>query len=197
MELQQESAETKLSPGKTYSLLGIKSGTNVSVKSSSLPDTALTRSNPELITRLLIAVLLTHVVVLGLALLIKGPLEAPANALAPPNPAKAPWYFLWLQELIADTTVKVGSHVINGGFVGGILIPTVALALLAVWPFVDRSPNDAIGVWFHRSRWLQNTVFTIGVVTVIALIILAAYLRGPFWNFYWFGEPWPQLPNLF
>ncbi len=194
---EQEGAEIRPSPTKTYSLLGVKEGTSLSVKSSTLPDSVLTRSNPELLSRLLIAIILTYVVVLGLALLIKGPLEAPANPLSPPNPAKAPWYFLWLQELIADTTVRIGDTVINGGFVGGILIPTVVLVLLAVWPFVDRSPDAAIGVWFHRSRWLQNALFTVGVITVVALIILAAYLRGPFWKIYWFGEPWPKLPPLF
>lgn len=194
---EQEGAEVKPNPTKTYTLLGIKEGTTLSVRSSALPDRLLTRSNPDLIARLLIAIILTHVVILGLALVIKGPLEAPANPLSPPNPAKAPWYFLWLQELIADTTVKIGTYVINGGFVGGILIPTLVLAILAAWPFVDRSPDAAIGVWFHRSRRLQNLLFTIGVITVIALIILAAYLRGPFWKFYWFGEPWPELPPLF
>ncbi len=194
---QQRPEEVQPGPTKTYSLLGIKEGTSLSVKSSALPDSLLTRTNPEMISRLLIAIILTHVVILGTAILFKGPLEAPANPLFPPNPAKAPWYFLWLQELIADTTVKVGSYVINGGFVGGILIPTVVFGFLAVWPFLDRSPDAAIGVWFHRSRWLQNSLFTVGVVIVVALIILAAYLRGPFWKLYWFGTPWPQMPTLF
>ncbi len=185
------------SPTKTYTLLGIKEGTTLSVKSSALPDSLLARSIPELTTRLLIVILLTHVVILGVSLYVTAPLEAPANPLAPPNPAKAPWYFLWLQELIADTTLKVGTYVINGGFIGGILIPTIALAVLAIWPFLDRSPDAAIGVWFHRSRWLQNVLFTIGVIIVLVLIIVAAYLRGPFWNLYWFGEPWPQVPELY
>ncbi|MDQ7783512.1 MAG: cytochrome b N-terminal domain-containing protein [Desulfomonilaceae bacterium] len=189
--------ELKPSSTKTYTLLGIKEGTTLSVRSSALPDSLLARANPELTTRLLIVMLLTHVVTLGVSLYVAAPLEAPANPLAPPNPAKAPWYFLWLQELIADTTLTVGTYVINGGFVGGILIPTIALAVLAVWPFLDRSPDDAMGVWFHRSRWLQNVVFTIGVIAVIGLIIVAAYLRGPFWELYWFGEPWPQVPKLY
>jgi cytochrome b-561 len=189
--------EVQPSPTKTYTLLGIKEGTTLSVRSSALPDSLLARANPELTTRLLIVILLTHVVILGISLYVAAPLEAPANPLAPPNPAKAPWYFLWLQELIADTTLKVGSYVINGGFVGGILIPSIVLAVLAVWPFLDRSPDAAIGVWFHRSRWLQNVLFSVGVIIVVGLIILAAYLRGPFWNLYWFGEQWPQVPKLY
>jgi quinol-cytochrome oxidoreductase complex cytochrome b subunit len=197
LQYRENADQLKPSPTKTYTLLGVKQGTTLSVKSSALPDSLLTRANPELISRLVIAILLTHVVVLAIALYVKAPLEPPANPLFPPNPAKAPWYFLWLQELIADTTVKLGSYVINGGFVGGILIPTLALGILAVWPFVDTSPDEARGVWFHRSRWLQNILFSVGVLTVIGLIILAAYFRGPFWELYWIGEPWPELPKLY
>ena len=199
LTLLQENQQVELnpSPTKTYTLLGIKEGTTLSVRSSSLPDSLLVHANPELTTRLLIAILLTHVVILAVSLCVTAPLEAPANPLFPPNPAKAPWYFLWLQELIADTTLKAGNYVVNGGFVGGILIPTIALAGLAVWPFLDKSPDGAIGVWFHRARWPQNVIFSIGVIIVIGLIILAAYFRGPFWNLYWFNEPWPQVPKLY
>jgi cytochrome b-561 len=192
-------AEKVVSPtgAKTYTLLGIKEGTTLSVKSSLLPDSSLTRANPDLLLRLVLAILITNIIVLGFAIYVRAPLEAPANAWSPPNPAKAPWYFLWLQELIADTTFRIGSFVVNGGFVGGILIPTLVLGILAIWPFIDRSPDEAIGVWFHRSRRLQNILFTIGALAVIGLIIVGAFLRGPFWKFYWFGEPWPQIPPLF
>lgn len=185
------------SPTKTYSLLGVKEGTTLSIRSNILPNSLLARANPELTTRLLIVTLLTYVIILGVSLYVTAPLEAPANPMSPPNPAKAPWYFLWLQELIADTTFKIGDFSINGGFVGGILIPTIALAVLAAWPFLDRSPDAAIGVWFHKSRTLQNVLFAVGVIIIIGLIILAAYLRGPFWKIYWFGEPWPQVPKLY
>jgi quinol-cytochrome oxidoreductase complex cytochrome b subunit len=195
--LQNAGAEVRPSPTKTYTLLGMKEGSTLSVRSSLLPDSLMTRANPELIVRLLIAVVLTHIIIFGLALYVRAPLEVPANAWYPPNPAKAPWYFLWLQELIADTTVRIGNYVVNGGFVGGILIPTIVLGVLAVWPFLDRSPDQAIGTWFHRSRWIQNVVFSIGALIIIALIIVGAFLRGPFWKFYWFGQPWPTVPPLY
>jgi len=179
---------------KTYMLLGVKKETNLSVTGDDLPEHVLTRSNRMLFGRLILCFALTHVVILGLSLIFQSPLGEQANPFRLPNPAKAPWYFLWLQELAALTTFKVGSWVINGGFIGGVLIPVVAAGILAVWPFFDKSPDASLGVWFHHSRLLQNIVFSIFVVAVIGLILVGVYLRGPFWNFYWFGHPWPQIP---
>ena len=80
----------------------------------------------------------------------RAPLEAPANPLVTPNPAKAPWYFLWLQELVTITTVRIGSFTVNGALIGGILLPGVLVLLLAAWPYLDRSSAYAAAVWFSR-----------------------------------------------
>ena len=53
----------------------------------------------------------------------RSPLEEPANALVTPNPAKAPWYFLWLQEIVTDTTFTIGGFTVNGAFLGGVILP--------------------------------------------------------------------------
>ena len=58
-----------------------------------------------------------------MSVFIASPLEEPANALVTPNPAKAPWYFLWLQEIVTDTTIRIGSFTLNGAFVGGVILP--------------------------------------------------------------------------
>ena len=71
---------------------------------------------------------------------MRSPLEEAANALVTPNPAKAPWYFLWLQEIVADTTIRIGSFTINGAFIGGVLLPGLLVTLLTAWPWLDRSP---------------------------------------------------------
>ena len=84
-------------------------------------------------------------------LLFNAPLEEAANAAVTPNPAKAPWYFVWLQELVASTTVSIGSHwTISGGFLGGIIVPGFLLVVLAVWPWLDRSPRSAEGGGFRK-----------------------------------------------
>jgi hypothetical protein len=114
-----------------------------------------------------------------------------------PIPAKAPWYFLWLQELTAITTIKIGEFTLSGGLIGGILIPGFLLLLAIFWPFLDKSPKEAIGVWFHKTRRIQNIIFIIISVAIIILLIVGTYLRGPYWEFYWPWQPWPEIPTFY
>jgi cytochrome b-561 len=107
-EKQKSSTPVKT---KTYSLLGITSGQTVHVQTSYVDeDQHLTESSPSLTLRLLSVALATLFLTSLLAFMVHAPLEQAANPLVTPNPAKAPWYFLWLQELVADTTVHLGSY---------------------------------------------------------------------------------------
>ncbi|MDH3629003.1 MAG: cytochrome b N-terminal domain-containing protein [Acidobacteriota bacterium] len=132
---ETEPAQPKKS--KTYSILGIAAGTTVQVsdpttlnKDNSLPAT------PHMTTRLLWVTLLTVAVTLALALFIPAPLEGPANPEVTPNPAKAPWYFLGLQELVGYSALM-----------GGVIIPGIVVMGLALIPFMDREQRS-IGTWF-------------------------------------------------
>ena len=87
------------------------------------------------------------------------------------------------------------SFTINGAFLGGVLLPGALLALLTLWPWLDRSPAAAAGAWFARSRRRQNVVFLILVAAVLILTIVGTFLRGPYWHFYWPWQPWPELPS--
>ncbi len=190
--------EIPVSPTKTYSLLGVTEGTTIQVATTEvLDENNSVRSSPHLIRRIALVFLISTIITLGLGILSPAPLEEPANPSVTPIPAKAPWYFLWLQELTAITTLKIGKITISGGLIGGILIPGLLLLLAVVWPFLDRSPKEAIGVWFHKSRRIQNAVFIFICVAIIILIIIGVYLRGPYWNFYWPWQPWPEMPTLF
>jgi hypothetical protein len=102
---------------------------------------------------------------------------------------------LWLQELVAITTIRIGSFSISGGLIGGILIPGVLLALGAFWPFFDRSPAAAEGTWFARGRKAQNLVFAVIFLVIVILILIGVYVRGPYWNLYWPWQEWPLLPR--
>ncbi|MCL6650575.1 MAG: cytochrome B6, partial [Chloroflexi bacterium] len=113
-----------------------------------------------------------------------------------PNPAKAPWYFLWLQELVALTTVRIGTYTLNGAFVGGVLIPGLLILWSAIWPYLDRSSTASVGVWFPTERRRQNLVFLLIVAGILVLIVTGT-LRGPYWEFYWPWEPWPEIPRRF
>jgi quinol-cytochrome oxidoreductase complex cytochrome b subunit len=191
-------AEPKEMPrSKSYSLFGLTPGTSVAVMSSmGLEERGQVASSPNLTRRMILVFLVVFNVTLAMALLFNAPLEGPANPAVTPNPAKAPWYFVWLQELVSSTTVHLGSFTISGGFLGGILVPGVLLAALILWPFFDRSPAGVEGVWFARERTRQNAAFAIITVAIIILIIVGVYLRGPYWHLYWPWSPRPVLPQV-
>ena len=183
---------------KTYALLGITSGRTVAVETSYIDqDKDLVESSPNLTRRLLFVALGTILVNIFLAFLIQAPLEEAANPLVTPNPAKAPWYFLWLQELVADTTIHIGSYTISGAFVGGILIPGLLALLLAAWPYLDRSSAAAAGVWFVKERRRQNLVFLSVVLAILLLTVVGTFMRGPSWHLYWPWQSWPPAPTRF
>ena len=160
--------------------------------SSGLEKDEVLRRTPMFLIRLIWVSLGTVALTILLALFVSIPLNAPANPVMAENPAKAPWFLLWLQELVARTTISVGQYRINGGFVGGVFIPGLLLTWLALVPFFDNSPPAATGVWFHRSRLRQNIVFTIILLAIICLIFFTYFCRGPNWVFYWPWEAWPE-----
>jgi len=191
-------AEPKATPqSKSYSLFGLTPGTSVAVMSSmGLEERDQVASSPNLTRRMILVFLTVFNLTLLLAMLFNAPLEGPANPSVTPNPAKAPWYFVWLQELVSSTTVHLGSITLSGGLLGGILLPAILLAALIAWPFFDRSPANAEGVWFPRQRNRQNAVFAIVSVAIVILIIVGLYLRGPYWHLYWPWSPRPVLPRV-
>jgi cytochrome b-561 len=187
---------TPPSATKSYSLFGVTRGATIqTLASTDLEDEDVAFSSPELVRRIVLVFLLVFNVTLLLSIFFDAPLEEAANAAVTPNPAKAPWYFLWLQELVASTTVRIGGFSVSGGFIGGILVPGVLLALAAAWPFLDRTPGTTEGLWFARERRRQNVVFALITAGMIALIMVSVYLRGPSWGLYWPWQPWPPAPS--
>jgi quinol-cytochrome oxidoreductase complex cytochrome b subunit len=189
---------SEAAPTKTYSLFGLTAGTSIQVRSSTeLEEEDTTFAAPDLARRIALVFLLVLNVTLLLALLFGAPLEEAANPVVTPNPAKAPWYFLWLQELVAGTTIRVKGFAISGGLIGGIVVPAVLLLLLAAWPFLDRSPASSEGVWFAPARRRQNAVYAIITLLIVALIAVGVLMRGPSWGLYWPWQSWPQPPANF
>jgi quinol-cytochrome oxidoreductase complex cytochrome b subunit len=83
---------------------------------------------------------------------------------------------------------------LNGAFVGGVLLPGLLIGLLTAWPWLDKSSHLATGVWLPRVRARQNTVFLLVVLGILILTFIGMALRGPYWNFYWPWEAWPDIP---
>jgi cytochrome b-561 len=181
---------------KTYTLLGVARGTGPTIRASSVeaPDSTV-NSVPDLTRRIAIVVLGTIAAVSIFAVFVHSPLEEAANPLVTPNPAKAPWYFLWLQEIVTDTTIKLGSFTVNGAFVGGVILPGILAGLMAAWPWIDGSPGAAAGRWLPRSRRTQNLVFLLVVLAVLVLTFIGTFCRGPYWHLYWPWQSWPVLPT--
>lgn len=129
---------------------------------------------PHLLIRHLVVAVATLLVVLILGLLFDAPLRDVANPFETPNPEKAPWYFAALQELL--------SHF--HPLVAGVLVPGMVIIGLAALPFMDRSPYLA-----PRQRKVSVWVFTIFLVTWIALTVVGFAFRGPNWGWVW---PWVE-----
>lgn len=130
---------------------------------------------PNLFMAELLVFLITVAGVLVVSLFFNAPLEQPVNVMHPPNPAKAPWYFLGLQEQVSYSA-----------FWGGVGIPTIEVLLLLIVPYIDRK-IAGVGRWFARERLLANFLFLTFVIVNIILIIIGTFFRGPNWEFV---SPW-------
>ncbi|WP_243372673.1 menaquinol oxidoreductase [Geotalea sp. SG265] len=157
---------------KTYSLMAIVEGESLHVERG--PENTV-QTWPHLMVRELLLFLVVLLAILGVSLLFNAPLEEAANPLHSTNPAKAPWYFVGIQELVSYSA-----------FLGGILVPAAIVVGLLLLPYLDRSPKG-IGVWFSADRKLANTLFTVFVVAMVVLIFIGQFLRGPNWIIRW---PW-------
>jgi menaquinol-cytochrome c reductase cytochrome b/c subunit len=100
--------------------------------------------------------------------LVKAPLLGLADFNKTPNPSKAPWYFLGLQELLTMFNPQIA----------GVLIPGVALILLMFAPFIDKNPSSK-----PSDRKFAIAIFTIFVLMWAVLVILGSFFRGPGFNF--------------
>lgn len=185
-------------PSKTYSLLGITGGTSVDVQNVSIDDEKeKVPSSPHLTVRLTVVTLATLVVSILLTLLVRAPLEEAANPAVTPNPAKAPWYFLWLQELVTITTFTIGGITINGALIGGIILPGVLVLAAVLFPYFDKSPIKTIGKWLPKERKWQNIVFLIIVAAILILTFIGTFMRGPYWELYAPWQIWEHSPRKF
>jgi len=161
-------ASTSAAPARRFSLQGLVRGPFVKVDKID-PDTVF--SWPNLLIAELFVLLLTIAGVMLVSILFNAPLEQPVNVMHPPNPAKAPWYFLGLQEQVSYSA-----------FWGGIGVPGIELLLLVLLPFFDRG-KAGIGRWFARERLLANSIFLLFVIVNVILIVIGTFFRGANWQF--------------
>jgi hypothetical protein len=134
---------------------------------------------PDLVFKELLAAIGIIVVLIIWALLADAPLRAQADPSWTENPAKAPWYFLGLQELL----------VYFDPWLAGVVIPTlIVLGLMAI-PYIDIY-NPLSGQYGLSKRKKACAIFLCGFFLWCALIIVGTFFRGPSWHFYWPWESW-------
>jgi hypothetical protein len=75
------------------------------------------------------------------------------------------------------------------------VLPGLLVALLTIWPWLDRSSAGTAGLWLPNERRTQNIVFLAVVAVVLIFTIIGLYLRGPYWQFYWPWQAWPDIPS--
>jgi hypothetical protein len=134
---------------------------------------------PDLVIKeLLAAVGITVALIIG-ALLVDAPLGAQADPSWTENPAKAPWYFLGLQELL----------VYFDPWLAGVVIPTLIVAGLMAVPYIDIY-NPVSGQYGIIRRKKVCAIVLFGFFLWFGLIIVGTFFRGPSWHFYWPWESW-------
>ena len=173
--VQDEKDAEPIEDLKSYGLMNLVEGKTPPV--SQEPE-EMTTTWPHLIFLEFVLFILVAIVMMGLSVFFDAPLEEMANPAITPNPAKAPWYFLGVQELVSW----------GDPFWMGVFIPNLGVILLVLIPYLDRSQTGT-GIWLHPSRRVHNILFTTFAVVFIGLIIVGTFMRGPGWELYW---PWQQ-----
>lgn len=135
---------------------------------------------PDLVyTELICMVALTALLLLW-AIGLQAPLEEPASSVKTPNPSKAPWYFLGLQEML----------VYFDPWMAGVVLPSLVIFGLMAIPFLDYN-KAGNGYYTIKERMFAYLTFQFGFLVLwITLIVMGTFLRGPNWNFFGVYETW-------
>jgi hypothetical protein len=135
---------------------------------------------PDLVYEEFIAALICTAFLLAWGVAFAAPLEEPANAGKSPNPAKAPWYFLGLQEML----------VYFDPWIAGVALPGMIVTGLIAIPYIDNNKKGN-GYYTFAERKFAISTFLFGFLVLwVVLIFLGTFLRGPNWNFYGPYEVW-------
>jgi hypothetical protein len=135
---------------------------------------------PDLVYTELICLVVLTVVLIGWSMVLPAPLEDPANPQASPNPSKAPWYFLGLQEML----------VYYDPWLAGVVFPGLIIVGLGAIPYIDTNPKGNGYYTLKERKWEIGTFLFGFLILWILLVILGTFLRGPNWNFFGPYEYW-------
>jgi quinol---cytochrome c reductase cytochrome c subunit, bacillus type len=132
---------------------------------------------PTLVWREFLAGLAAFVFLMAVSIQVNAPLLAKANTAITPNPAKAPWYFVGLQELLERFPP----------IMAGVAFPTFVIVFMMLTPYLDRNPSRR-----PQDRKVAIAMFTIYLCLAVAFVLIGALMRGQAFNFdpkLLFGHP--------
>ena len=152
--------------GHTQRLLTVvKSGSIQEVKAAPVDKV---HTWPHLLAAEFVAALACTAFVFVFSIFVNAPLLQYANINKTPNPSKAPWYFLGLQELLT----------MFHPMIAGVTIPGVGLILLILSPYIDKNPSNK-----PEDRKFATSLMTIFLMFWAVLVIIGSFFRGPGFNF--------------
>ena len=135
---------------------------------------------PDLVYIELICMVALTALLIVWSIVLKAPLEEPANAVQTPNPSKAPWYFLGLQEMLLYFEP----------WMAGVVLPGLVLFGLSAIPYLDRNP-EGVGYYTIDQRKFAYVVYQFGFLGLwLVLIGIGTFIRGPNWEAFGIYETW-------
>ncbi|HYM07175.1 MAG TPA: hypothetical protein VEU11_11500 [Terriglobales bacterium] len=127
----------------------------------------------------LAAIIVTFILMIW-SITLNAPLEEPSNPTLTMNPAKAPWYFLGLQEML----------VYFDPWIAGVVMPTLIILGLMVIPYIDENPLGN-GYYTYKQRKFAIWTFIFGFIILwVTMIVIGTLIRGPGWMWFWPGTTW-------
>ncbi len=134
----------------------------------------------------LVTIIVTFILMVW-SITLDAPLEEPANPSLTMNPAKAPWYFLGLQEML----------VYFDPWMAGVVLPTLILIGLMAIPYMDTNPLGN-GYYTYKQRKFAIVTFCFGFIVLwLSMVVIGTFIRGPGWIWFWPGQTWDHNKLIF
>jgi hypothetical protein len=135
---------------------------------------------PNLVRVEFLGALFVMIILIFWSFLIDAPLEEPANPTLTPNPSKAPWYFLGLQEML----------VYFDPWIAGVVMPSIIIIGLMAIPYIDVNEKGN-GYYTFKERKFSLLTYCFGFIILwVSLIVLGTFWRGPGWYFFFPWQEW-------
>ncbi len=135
---------------------------------------------PYLLRMEFLAAIVVTVILIVWSITLNAPLEEPSNPNLTMNPAKAPWYFLGLQEML----------VYFDPWIAGVVMPTLIIVGLMIIPYVDTNPLGA-GYYTWKQRKFAIATFCFGFLVLwLTMVFIGTFIRGPGWQWFSPGKTW-------